>query len=55
MSEYAILILPSANRVYTDTSPRLLQAELTAFGDAVLSTEVREPGTRSIGGASYVT
>ncbi|MBB3665093.1 SAM-dependent methyltransferase [Prauserella sediminis] len=55
MSEYAILILPSANRVYTDTSPRLLQAELTAFGEAVLSTEVREPGTRTIGGASYVT
>ncbi|GAA1222016.1 TRM11 family SAM-dependent methyltransferase [Prauserella alba] len=55
MSEYAILILPSANRVYTDTSPRLLQAELTAFGEAVLSTEVRDAGTRSIGGASYVT
>lgn len=55
MPEYAILILPSANRVYTDTSPRLLQAELTAFGETVLSTEVRAPGTRSIGGASYVT
>ncbi|WP_253861930.1 TRM11 family SAM-dependent methyltransferase [Prauserella halophila] len=55
MPEYAILILPSANRVYTDTSPRLLHAELTVFGAAVLSTQVLESGTRSIGGVSYVT
>ncbi|PXY27974.1 TRM11 family SAM-dependent methyltransferase [Prauserella muralis] len=55
MPEYAILILPSANRVYTDTSPRLLSAELSVFGATVLSTEIAEVGTRAIGGAEYVT
>lgn len=55
MPEYVILILPSANRVYTDTSPRLLRAELTVFGEAVLSTQVRDVETRNIGGVDYVT
>ncbi|WP_007025586.1 TRM11 family SAM-dependent methyltransferase [Saccharomonospora iraqiensis] len=54
MPEYAILILPSANRVYTDTSPRLLRAELAAFGDRVLTTTVTGTDTRTIGGVDYV-
>ncbi|NIJ12848.1 SAM-dependent methyltransferase [Saccharomonospora amisosensis] len=55
MPEYAILILPSANRVYTDTSRRLLRAELAVFGDTVLSTKVGESATTTIGGVDYVT
>ncbi|PXY30722.1 TRM11 family SAM-dependent methyltransferase [Prauserella flavalba] len=55
MPEYAILILPSANRVYTETSSRLLCAELTVFGETVLSADVADVGVRTIGGAEYVT
>lgn len=55
MSEYAILILPSANRVYTETSQRLLRAELAVFGATVLSSDVTDVGTRAIGGVDYVT
>ncbi|ASR35332.1 DNA modification methylase [Prauserella marina] len=55
MPEYAILILPSANRVYTETSTGLLRSELAAFGTTVLSTAPSDIGTRRIGGADYVT
>ncbi|WP_199431914.1 TRM11 family SAM-dependent methyltransferase [Qaidamihabitans albus] len=55
MPQYAILILPSANRVYTDTSSRLLCAELAAFGATVLGSGTGEPGTRTIAGVDYVT
>ncbi|MBK1788576.1 TRM11 family SAM-dependent methyltransferase [Prauserella cavernicola] len=55
MPEYAILILPSANRVYTETSGELLRAELAVFGATVLSTPVAEIGRSDIGGAGYVT
>src|SRR5690606_4645283 len=55
MPEYAILILPSANRVYTETSRRLLQAELAVFGDTVLSVAPTAVAETEIGGAEYVT
>ncbi|MFC4001169.1 TRM11 family SAM-dependent methyltransferase [Prauserella oleivorans] len=55
MPEYAILILPSANRVYTETSSRLLRAELAVFGDTVLSAPPSDIGTRTLGGVEYVT
>ncbi len=35
VSEYLILQLPSANRVYADDAPRLMRAELAVFGEAV--------------------
>ncbi|EHY91303.1 TRM11 family SAM-dependent methyltransferase [Saccharomonospora azurea] len=54
MPEYAILILPSANRVYTSSAPALVSAELSAFA-SVLSAEVRDTGTRAFGGVDYVT
>ncbi|MEY7974503.1 TRM11 family methyltransferase [Saccharomonospora xinjiangensis] len=54
MPEYAILILPSANRVYTDTAPALVQAELSAFAP-VLSAAVTGTGIRAMGGVDYVT
>lgn len=55
MPEYSILILPSANRVYTDTSRRLLRAELAVFGQTVLSTETQDAQSQVIGGVDYVT
>ncbi|GAA1943288.1 SAM-dependent methyltransferase [Amycolatopsis minnesotensis] len=54
MSDYAILVYPSANRVYADSSPALLRAELAAFGGA-LSAEPADLGERDLGGVGYVT
>jgi SAM-dependent methyltransferase len=54
MPEYAILVYPSANRVYTDSSPSLLRAELAVFG-AALSAGISEIDEDSIGGVGYVT
>lgn len=54
MPAYAILIYPSANRVYTDSSSSLLRAELTVFG-AALSSPPAEIGADMIGGVGYVT
>jgi hypothetical protein len=45
VSRYALLVAPSANRVYADAAPRLTAAELSVFGSSVLSAppvEVRE-------------
>ncbi|MEC3977489.1 TRM11 family SAM-dependent methyltransferase [Amycolatopsis sp. H20-H5] len=55
MPEYAILVYPSANRVYTDSSPTLLRAELAVFGDLAVETELTDIGEDSIGGVPYVT
>ena len=55
MPEYAILIYPAANRVYTDSSSALLSAELEVFARTVLSTEVVSVTERSIGGVAYIT
>jgi SAM-dependent methyltransferase len=52
--EYAILVHPSANRVYTDSSPALLRAELAVFGDA-LATDATAVAETSVGGVPYVT
>jgi SAM-dependent methyltransferase len=53
MPQYAILVYPSANRVYTDSSPGLLRAELSVFG-AALSAELTDVGEDTIGGVGYV-
>lgn len=54
MSEYCILVSPSANRVYTRDSVRLMQSELEVFSHAVLSTEVQAIAERTIGGVPYI-
>ncbi|MEV7622944.1 SAM-dependent methyltransferase [Actinoplanes sp. NPDC089786] len=51
---YAMLLAPSANRVYADQAPRLATAELKAF-TSVLSTRPDEIGTTEIGGVPYLT
>ncbi|MFE0028221.1 TRM11 family SAM-dependent methyltransferase [Amycolatopsis sp. NPDC059021] len=53
MSEYAILVHPSANRVYAASSPALLRAELAVFGDA-LSVELSGIEEVELGGVGYV-
>ncbi|MEV6346059.1 SAM-dependent methyltransferase [Actinoplanes sp. NPDC051851] len=54
MPRYAILLAPSANRVYADQASRMSRAELGAFG-RVLSSPVEEVGTAEIGGVEYLT
>jgi len=55
MAQYALLILPSANRVYADASVELTQAELKAFDKGVLGNRLGDIGTRTVGGVPYVT
>jgi SAM-dependent methyltransferase len=54
MSRYALLLAPSANRVYADQAARISQAELAAFGRA-LSGELGEIAPAEIGGVPYLT
>jgi SAM-dependent methyltransferase len=54
MSRYALLLAPSANRVYADQAGRLSRAELAAFRP-VLSSAPAEIGTDRIGGVEYLT
>lgn len=54
MFDYGILLYPSANRVYADSSAALLRAELAVFGE-VLSTPPEEAGEHRLGGVTYVT
>ena len=64
MSRYALLLAPSANRVYADQAGRLAAAELAAFGPAVsgpavsgpaVSSDLSEIGSEVIGGVEYLT
>jgi len=54
MSRYALLLAPSANRVYADQAGRLASAELAAFGHA-LSTDISDISQEFIGGVEYLT
>ena len=54
MSRYALLLAPSANRVYADQAGRLSRAELAAFRP-VLSSEVADIDATRIGGVEYLT
>jgi SAM-dependent methyltransferase len=53
MSAYALLIAPSANRVYADQASRLAIAELAAFS-WVLSADITEVSPTRIGGVEYL-
>lgn len=55
MTRYALLVLPSANRVYADTAPSLVRAELGVFAETVLAADVSELVDERIGGVPYVT
>ncbi len=55
MARYALLILPSANRVYARASTALTQAELEVFSQAVLGGSVGDIAAADIGGVPYVT
>lgn len=55
MARYALLILPSANRVYAGASVALTQAELEVFSQSVLGGRICEVSAQAIGGVPYVT
>jgi SAM-dependent methyltransferase len=54
MPAYALLLAPSANRVYTDSAVDLTVAELAAFS-RVLSTPLADVAPTRIAGVPYVT
>jgi hypothetical protein len=54
MSRYALLILPSTNRVYADASVRLTQSELRVFNEAVLGGRIEDIADETIAGVPYV-
>lgn len=55
MARYALLIQPSANRVYSGASAALTHAELQVFSQSVLDGRIREVSEAAIGGVRYVT
>jgi hypothetical protein len=55
MARYALLVLPSANRVYADASVALTLAELQVFNGSVLGGRLARPEPATIGGVPYVT
>ena len=54
-SRYALLLAPSANRVYADASARLARSELAVFGGAVLGDRVAGIDETELGGVRYLT
>ncbi len=55
MSRYALLVEPSANRVYADASVVLTAAELEIFSERVLGGRLHDVAPATIGGVPYLT
>jgi SAM-dependent methyltransferase len=55
MGQYALLLLPSANRVYTDAAVDLSLAELELFSQSVLGGRIAELARTTLGGVPYLT
>jgi hypothetical protein len=55
LDRYALLILPSANRVYADSAVALTQAELAVFDATVLGNRLEAVERATIAGVPYVT
>lgn len=54
MPRYALLILPSANRVYADSAIELARAELAVFSESVLGGALSAAEVTSRGGVPYL-
>ncbi len=52
---WAVLVRPSANRVYADSAPRLLEAETAVLDATVLGGRLRGLTTEVLGGVPYLT
>jgi SAM-dependent methyltransferase len=55
MAGYALLLLPSANRVYTESAGALARAELDLFSHGVLGGSIGQIAQTTIGGVGYLT
>jgi SAM-dependent methyltransferase len=55
MTSYAAMLYPAVNRVYADSSIRLLISELAVFDETVLGGVVSEFDETTIGGVPYIT
>jgi hypothetical protein len=55
MSRFALLVSPSANRVYARAAASLTVAELSALGETVLAGRLGEARADQIAGVEYVT
>src|SRR5258705_6638070 len=55
MTGYAMLVLPSANRVYAEAAVDLTLAELAVFNLAVLDGRLNDLAIATFGGVPYVT
>jgi SAM-dependent methyltransferase len=53
--DYALLVLPAANRVYAEAAPLLVRAELDVMNQAVLGGRLGEAATTTLGGVPYLT
>jgi len=54
MAEFALLVSPSANRVYADAAPRLARAELAVFAARGVAGPVRDVRLERLGGVDYL-
>lgn len=52
---WALVVRPSANRVYTAAGPRLLEAEVAVLDATVLRGRLRDVATETLGGVPYLT
>jgi SAM-dependent methyltransferase len=55
MSRYALLVAPSANRVYAGTAPALTAAELAVLGETVLAGRIGPAAPEELAGVGYLT
>jgi SAM-dependent methyltransferase len=55
MSSYALLVSPSANRVYARSAPALTVAELGALAETVLDARITDARAEEVAGVEYVT
>ena len=55
MSSFALLVSPSANRVYARTASALTVAELGVLAETVLPGRLHDLGIEEIAGVDYVT
>ncbi|HET9842237.1 MAG TPA: SAM-dependent methyltransferase, partial [Nocardioides sp.] len=55
MSRYALLVSPSANRVYAEAAARLTLAELAVLAESVLEGRLGESRVERVAEVDYVT
>ncbi|MEV4413975.1 SAM-dependent methyltransferase [Catellatospora sp. NPDC049609] len=55
MGRYALLVAPSANRVYTQSAPELMASELAVFSERALGGRVEPAEIAEFGGRPYLS